>query len=128
MTKSPGNGVTDFIICCKPDLKPIGKIGVWQGDEIGFLLDRRYWGKGLANEALERIVNYLFEERELMYITADIDPRNEASLKLLGKVGFEQYAYEEKTLQIGKEWVDSVYWKLGREEWEMRRNERGTEP
>ena len=30
------NGVTDFIICLKPEMTPIGKIGIWQDREIGF--------------------------------------------------------------------------------------------
>ena len=121
MIDSPGNGVTDFIICLRPSLTPIGKIGVWQGDEIGFLLAREYWGKGLAKEALERIMVHLFEKRQFELLTADTDPRNAASIGLLKKMGFEEYAFKERSFQIGEEWVDSLYLKLERETWEARR-------
>lgn len=118
MINSPGNGVTDFIICLKPDLTPIGKIGVWQDQEIGFLPRRKQWGKGLAVEALGVIPPHLFEERHFSHLTADIDPRNIASGSLLRKMGFENDGYKEKTLQVGDEWVDSQYLKLTKEQWQ----------
>ncbi len=121
MTDSPGNGVTDFIICLKPDLTPIGKIGVWQDEEIGFLLGREHWGKGLAREALEVVMTHLFEERDFELLTSDTDPRNAASIELLKKVGFEEYDFKEKTFQVGEEWVDSLYLKLDRQTWSARR-------
>ena len=111
------NGVSDFIICLKPDDKPIGKIGVWSGDEIGFLLDRSCWHKGLAKEALYGSIPYLFDTRKLDSITADIDPRNEASIGILKKVGFEVEKFEEKTLEIDGVWVDSLYLRLTKERW-----------
>lgn len=111
------NGVTDFIICLKPDLIPIGKIGVWQGEEIGFLLSRSYWRQGLALEALNGILTYLFRYRDIGYITSDVDPRNVASINMLKKVGFEQYAFKEKSMEIGGAWVDSLYLKLDKQDW-----------
>ena len=116
------NGITDFVICLKPDLKPIGKIGVWQGDEIGFLLFRSQWGRGLAREALNKVISYLFEEKDFVSISADIDPRNEASLSILKKFGFEVEKYEKNTLQVGDEWVDSVYLMLTKERWQSRQS------
>lgn len=117
MINSPNNGLTDFVICLKPDDKPIGKIGVWSGDEIGFLLDRSQWHKGLAKEALGGIIPFLFEEREFDAITADVDPRNEASLGILKKVGFEIERIEKNTLEVGGVWVDSAYLRLTKERW-----------
>jgi [ribosomal protein S5]-alanine N-acetyltransferase len=117
MTQGQQNGKTDFIITIKPELKPIGKIGVWQDEEIGFLLSRQHWGKGLAQEAIRSMLPYLFEEKGLKQLTADIDPRNEASRRLLAKMGFEDYDFKEKTMEIAGEWVDSAYLKLTRERW-----------
>ena len=34
MVEGDFNGITDFVICLKSDGRPIGKIGVWTGDEI----------------------------------------------------------------------------------------------
>ena len=120
MITSPNNGLTDFIICLKPDDTPIGKIGVWSGDEIGFLLDRSQWHKGLAKEALEAVIGYLFNERDFSSISADIDPRNEASSGILKKMGFVVERFEENTLQVGDVWVDSEYLRLSKEKWTSR--------
>lgn len=117
MIQSPQNGVTDFIICVKPHFVPIGKIGVWQDQEVGFLLARSHWGQGLAAEALRAVIPYFFKERGMSEITADTDPRNVASIGLLKKVGFEVFDFKEKTYEIGGVWVDSVYLRLTREEW-----------
>lgn len=117
MSKGDSNGVTDFVICLKPDLNPIGKVGVWEEHEIGFLLPQTQWRKGLALEALKAIIPYLFNERGLKEITADADPRNAACIGLLQKLGFVVSGYCEKTLQVGEEWVDSTYLKLTKEKW-----------
>ena len=118
MINSENNGLTDFVICSKPKDKPIGKIGVWSGDEIGFLLDRSQWHKGLAKEALGGIIPYLFGERKFESISADVDPRNDASTGILKKAGFEVERVQEKTFQIGDVWVDSVYLRLSKQRWD----------
>jgi ribosomal-protein-alanine N-acetyltransferase len=118
MIDSPNNGLTDFVICLKPNDKPIGKIGVWSGDEIGFLLDRSQWHKGLAKEALSAIIPYLFDERKFESISADVDPRNDPSTGILKKAGFEVERIQEKTFEIAGVWVDSVYLLLTKERWE----------
>jgi [ribosomal protein S5]-alanine N-acetyltransferase len=108
MAVSPQNGTTDFIIIDRSSSRTIGKIGVWQSSEIGFLLARKYWGKGLAKEALLAILRYLFVDRAFEEITADVDPRNERSIRLLEDVGFVKTGFRKKTFEIGGEWVDSV--------------------
>jgi len=117
MVASEQNGVTDFIVCLKPDLTPIGKVGVWQGEEIGFMLARAHWRKGLAEEALQVVLPYYFNERGMSEIVADVDPRNTSSLALLQKLGFIVYDFKEKTFQIGDQWVDSTFLKLTKERW-----------
>jgi [ribosomal protein S5]-alanine N-acetyltransferase len=118
MINSPANGVTDFIITVSPSHTPIGKIGVWQGEEIGFLIARPYWGKGLAKEALQLILNHLFSDKDFQVIVADCDPRNAASIGVLKKMGFEQYDFKEKSFEINGEWVDSMYLSLDKARWE----------
>ncbi|KAK5047203.1 hypothetical protein LTR84_006725 [Exophiala bonariae] len=118
MVSDAQNGVTDFVICLKPEMVAIGKCGIWQDTEIGFMLAREYWRKGLAEEALRAVLAYFFEERRLLEVVADVDPRNGSSKALLGKLGFVVYDFKEKTFEIGGEWVDSEYLKLTRERWE----------
>ena len=118
MIASPVNGVTDFIICLKPSLVPVGKIGVWQGHEIGFNLGRAHWRRGYASEALRAMLPYLFQERALHEIMADVDPRNVASLGVLEKFGFEVYARKERTFCVDGVWVDSTYLRITKERYD----------
>ena len=85
MVAAPAATSDDFVV--ELDGRAIGKLGVWQMPEVGFLLSRRYWGRGLATEALAAFVAYAFAGR-VDHLTADVDPGNVASLALLSRAGF----------------------------------------
>jgi len=51
---------------------------------------------------------------DLDAITADVDPRNEASLRLLGRLGFIETGRATATYEIEGEISDSVYLALRR--------------
>jgi ribosomal-protein-alanine N-acetyltransferase len=112
------NGTTDFVVTLKETGRPIGKMGIWAQDEIGYLLNASYWRKGLALEALNALLPYFFREKGFNVITADTDPDNTASIALLKKVGFEITGFEKRTFQIGDTWVDSCYLRLRKDKWE----------
>jgi RimJ/RimL family protein N-acetyltransferase len=99
-------GGDDFVVLL--DGKIIGKCGVWHGNEIGFQIAREHWGKGYAREAAEAVIARA-RVQGLTSITAEVDPRNARSLALLAKLGFAVTGEEKNTLQLGDEWVDSVY-------------------
>jgi [ribosomal protein S5]-alanine N-acetyltransferase len=56
--------------------------------EIGFELSKEQWGKGIALEAVEAIINYGYEHMNFQRIEALIEPPNRASQKLVEKLGF----------------------------------------
>ena len=96
----------DFIVTI--DGKLIGKLGAWKLPEIGFLIDRAAWGNGYASEGLAA---FIARRRALgsTTLTADVDPRNASSLRLLDRHGFTETHREARTFQVGEEWCDSVY-------------------
>lgn len=55
--------------------------------EIGFELSRKYWGQGLAREAIEAIIQYGMEYMTLHRIEALIEPPNLPSQRLVEKAG-----------------------------------------
>ncbi len=55
--------------------------------EVGFLLDRPFWGKGYASEAARASVKYGFEHLSLEAIIALVHPDNLASIRVIGKCG-----------------------------------------
>lgn len=80
----------------KEDKGVIGTIGfnAWlpkhKRAEIGYEIHPDYWGKGYASEAVLKVVSYGFEEMELTRIGAVVFIENEASNRLLTKIGFEK--------------------------------------
>jgi RimJ/RimL family protein N-acetyltransferase len=92
----------------------IGKAGCWRLPEIGYILHPDHWGQGLAREAVEALIPCMFARHPIPAITADVDPRNAASLALLARLGFVETGRAERTCQVGDAWCDSVYLALAR--------------
>jgi [ribosomal protein S5]-alanine N-acetyltransferase len=112
IAETPGEERDDFIV--EHEGRVIGKAGCWRLPEIGFILHPEFWRLGLAREALEAIIPRLFRRYAIPAITADVDPRNTASLALLRSLGFVQTGRAERTWLIGEEYCDSIYLALAR--------------
>ncbi|WP_445491709.1 GNAT family N-acetyltransferase [Niallia sp. 03133] len=74
----------------------IGTIGLqnWSVEhkkaELSYALFPEYWGCGYAEEAVSEVISYGFNKLELIRIGAVVFTENEASNKLLVKLGFEK--------------------------------------
>lgn len=55
--------------------------------EVGFLLDRVFWGKGYATEAAQASIKFGFGWIKLDHIIALVHPDNLASLRVIEKCG-----------------------------------------
>jgi ribosomal-protein-alanine N-acetyltransferase len=58
--------------------------------EIGFLLAKQAWGRGLMSEALAATLQYGFVSKDLHRVEALVDPRNVACLRVLERCGFRR--------------------------------------
>ena len=96
----------DFIVTLEGAV--IGKLGCWRLPEVGFLFDPVVWGRGYATEAMQAFIARRRKEGSPA-LTADVDPRNLRSIRLLERCGFVETHRAERTFNIGGEWVDSVY-------------------
>jgi ribosomal-protein-alanine N-acetyltransferase len=56
--------------------------------ELGYALGRQYWGQGLMREALTELLSAAFGSMGLRRIEAEVNTRNTASARLLGRLGF----------------------------------------
>lgn len=85
--------------------------------EIGYLFARAHQGRGMAREAVMRLLDLLFLEEAYRRVFADTDPENAASIRLLEALGFrrEGVLRAEWETHIGVR--DSVIWGLLRDEW-----------
>lgn len=55
--------------------------------EVAYLLDKRYWGRGLATEAARAIVDYAFATLPLDRLICMVDPENVASSRVAAAIG-----------------------------------------
>ena len=109
MAGAPVKG-DDFVIEFEGSV--IGKMGAWRLPDFGFILAPEYWGRGFASEALAAFLPHVFARPDVDRLTADVDPRNLASLKLLDRFGFIRIGYGRNTWQTHIGACDSVYLEL----------------
>jgi ribosomal-protein-alanine N-acetyltransferase len=57
--------------------------------EIIYLLDPKYWGKGIATEAGNEAVQYAFNILKIDKLLARIRPNNSRSKNVINKIGFK---------------------------------------
>lgn len=112
-----------FAIVLKENNKVIGSLGLhysWANDdskfkkfrlkEIGYVLSKNYWGKGLMPEAVSAIVKFCFDECRLDALTIGHFSTNSQSKRVIEKCGFryvKQGEYFAKSLQ--KSFIDMKY-------------------
>lgn len=86
----------DFVGCCglRP-CRPEEKIL-----EIGFHLRRAHWGKGYGSEAAQAVIEHAFSVLEVSALFAGHHPANDASKRLLEKLGF-RYVQDEHYAPTG---------------------------
>ena len=61
--------------------------------ELGYVLSKDYWGQGLMPEAVEAIMDYLFEQIQLDALLCGHFLKNHQSQRVQEKCGFKHYAY-----------------------------------
>jgi ribosomal-protein-alanine N-acetyltransferase len=78
--------------------------------EIGGELDVNYWGKNIAIEAVEGIIQYGFESLQLHSIEAKVSPLNRGAIFLLETLGFEKEAHFRERVFFRNQYLDmAVY-------------------
>ena len=58
------------------------------GREIGYVLSRDYWGKGLMPEAVQAVIRWLFDEEHLDFVIVGHFDWNRQSRRVVEKCGF----------------------------------------
>jgi RimJ/RimL family protein N-acetyltransferase len=56
---------------------------------VGYRLSEKFWGRGIASEALKMMIDYLYTNTDIEIITASTLPDNQASAEVLRKNGFD---------------------------------------
>lgn len=96
-----------FAIVYKENNKVIGSIGIefynrddengltefkdLKGREIGYVLSKDYWGKGLMTEAVKKVIDYLFNVLDYDFLLCGYYDFNNRSKRVQDKCGFVPY-------------------------------------
>lgn len=82
--------------------------GALQLGSVGYWVDRKHNGRGLATAAVADVIEFAFGEAGLHRLEAGTLVDNHASQRVLEKNGFERYGLARKLLKINGEWRDHV--------------------
>ena len=80
--------------------------------------ERAAWGKGYGTETVRLCTAYAFEELGLEKVLASVYSGNEASIRMLKKIGYEQCGLLRRNAFFGGEWHDEWLGEILREEWQ----------
>jgi RimJ/RimL family protein N-acetyltransferase len=88
--------------------------------ELGYVLRRDHWGRGLATEALTAMIHHAFARLGLHRLETDIDPRNAASIRLVERLGFEREGLLRQRYFVAGAIQDSAIYGLLAPDWSRR--------
>ncbi len=84
---------------------------------VGYDLAAAYRRRGIMTEALMAVLRYGFETMRLNKVEACTDPRNVASMRLLGKLGFHQDGVLRESTYFHGRFIDEAVFSLLASEW-----------
>jgi RimJ/RimL family protein N-acetyltransferase len=91
-----------------------------RGGEIGYVFHPDYHGRGFATEATEVMLRLGFADLGLHRIIGRLDARNEASVKVLTRLGMRPEAHFVRNEFIKGEWTDEGVYAMLDHEWKAR--------
>ena len=95
------SGKKTFALELKENGKVVGSLGLeprdedaglaheLQGREIGYVLSKDYWGRGLMPEAVRAVIAYCFDVLNYDYLTCGHFDHNDRSRRVVEKSGFK---------------------------------------
>ena len=117
-------GKKTFALVYKENNKVIGSLGLEESKEdiyklnpfasfveLGYVLSKDYWGKGLMTEASKRVIEFIFSDLGVDYITVCHFVENDRSRRVIEKLGFKYVCEGVFKTREGRE-ITSLYYLL----------------
>lgn len=96
---SPNFGTFKIIEKNKGSFIGLAKLEITESNadiaELGYIIIPEFWGKGIASQIAEHVVQYSKSIKNLKGLFAIIDPKNYASKKILTKNGFQSREFRD---------------------------------
>jgi len=90
--------------------------GALRSCSVGYWIDSRVAGRGIAPTALALVIDHCLTEVRLHRVEVNIRPENHASLRVVEKLGLRREGYHERFLDIDGAWRDHVTYAITIEE------------
>ncbi|HEX8599370.1 MAG TPA: GNAT family protein [Chloroflexia bacterium] len=110
----------------REDRRMIGRIGLGpysrmnRRAEIGYAMNRSYWGRGLATEAVRGVLGFAFRNMGLNRVQAIVLPDNIGSMRVLEKAGMQREGLLRKYQYVLGDYWDVYMYGVLRSDWEAR--------
>ncbi len=92
-------------------------LGAFRNAYLGYWIDAEQQGRGLTTEAVHAATGFAFRVAGLHRVQAAVMPRNDASHRVLAKLGYRQEGLALRYLSIAGAWEDHVIYAATAEEW-----------
>ena len=105
----------------------IGDLGFTLSDNdssqahFGYSLAQVHWHKGFALEACTKLLEFLFDERNLHRVKAETDVLNERSWRLLERLGFRREAHFVENIWHRGSYASEYHYAMLKREWDERK-------
>jgi len=91
--------------------------GPFQNVYLGYWIDGGHQRRGLASEAVDLALAFVFGTLRLHRVQAAVMPHNDASRRILARRGFREEGIARRYLCIAGQWEDHILYGLTGEEW-----------
>ena len=83
--------------------------------EIGYWLGEKFWGRGIATEAVVAVTDHAFANHDLCRVYAHVFEWNRASARVLEKAGYELEGRMRKSVTKDGQTIDQLMYAVVRE-------------
>ena len=108
----------EMAIVLRAENKVVGGVGVRmksaanrEGD-VGYVLNRRYWGQGIVTEAARAMVEFGFGQLGFHRIYATCDAENPASARVMQKLGMQYEGRKRQDVLVKGRWRDTLLYAI----------------
>ncbi|WP_070000867.1 GNAT family N-acetyltransferase [Cellulosilyticum sp. I15G10I2] len=85
--------------------------------EIGYFIQKAYWGKGYATEMGKALIDFLFNNKNIHKVVASCHANNQHSEAIMKKLGMSQEGVFKLARYKKGSWVDEIKYGLLRQDW-----------
>jgi [ribosomal protein S5]-alanine N-acetyltransferase len=125
--RNRGDDFQAYLVARRSDDAIVGAVdfsqilhGTFRNAYLGFYALGDHAGHGYMTAGVGLALGHAFTELGLHRVEANVQPRNERSKALLGRLGFRQEGFSPRYLKIGGRWRDHERWAILAEEWARR--------